>query len=446
MDKTNFDIIVIGAGPAGYSAAVRASQLGAKVLLIERSAAGGTCLNRGCIPTKFLWEGLHLASKIKKASGYGITAEFKEISFRALFDKKNRNVELLSKGVKQLLESYNVNIVEGSVAFTSEKTIEVTSESGTKSNYSCDKFIIAAGSSPSLLPGYTFDHFKVIDSTDALNLQSLPQTLLVVGGGAIGVEFASIFARLGSSVTLVEKMNQLLPGEDLEIAETVKTQLIKDGVKVTTGIASFDDIAKTSEKVLIAIGRKSNASLLNLEKSGIKFSPKGIETNQFFETSQKGIYAAGDVTGKSYLAYIAQAEGISAAENAMGITNTINYSVIPKVVFSNPPAASVGTAKLGADTVTGRFTFTANSRAFIESERRGSVKVTAEKATGKIIGGAVIGACAEELITIIALAVKQEMTLESLPREIFFHPSLSEAIHCACQDAQSKCVDLPKKI
>jgi len=450
MEKGNFDLIVVGSGPAGYSAAVRASQMGARVLLVERSAAGGTCLNWGCIPTKFLWEALHLEARIKKASNYGIIADLKAISFPDLTEKKNKTVELLSRGVKQLMESHAVTVIEGTAAFSATKAIDVISKNGVKTVYFCDKYILATGSSPTAFPGYAFDHDKIIDSTDALNLKEVPKTLLIIGGGAIGVEFASIFARLGSSVTLVEKEIQLLPGEDPELADAVKKSLQRDGVKVNTGApASFEDMAKNSDKLLIATGRRSNAALLNLEQTAVRYSNKGIEVNKFLETSQKGIYAAGDVTGNFYLAYTAQAEGVCAAENAMGTKIVLDHAVIPKVVFSNPPAASVGIANLNlkpGNIITGSFAFAASSRAFIESERRGWVKIIAEKVSGKIIGGMVLGTCAEELITVIAIAIKHRMTLHNMTRELFFHPSLSEAIHCACEDALAKCVDLPKKI
>ena len=446
--QTKYDLIVIGAGPAGYSAAVRASQLGAKVVIIDKSGLGGTCLNWGCIPTKFLWEAANLQSKIRKAPSYGITAEVKEFSFQALIQKKNKMVELLSKGVRQLLESYKVTVIEGNAVFTGPKTVQISQADGNIENFSADKIIIAAGSVPSAIPGYTVDHDKIIDSTDALNLTELPKTLLVVGGGAIGVEFASIYSALGTEVNLVEKENQLLPGEDKELSEEVKKSLSRQGIKVTTGISSFEDLAKNSEKVLIATGRKSNASSLALEKTGVKFSTKSIEVNEYLETSVAGIYSAGDVSGKAFLAYTAQAEGVCAAENAFGDKATLNYYAIPKAVFSTPPAASVGAVNSdgSADTIVGKYDFTANSRAFIEGERRGWVKVSADKRTGIITGGQIFGSGAEEIISVLALAVRNKLTLQSLSREIFFHPSLSEAVHCACEVALNQCVDLPKKI
>lgn len=447
MNEKTFDLIVIGAGPAGYSAAVRASQLGARVLLIEKTAFGGTCLNWGCVPTKFMWEAAHELARFKRASSYGITAGPAELSFPDLISKKDKAVELLTKGVKQLLAGYGVTMLEGAAVFSGPGTIEIVSGQGVGQTYTTPKIIIAAGSSPSGIPGYPIDHDKIIDSTDALNLKTLPQSLLVVGGGAIGVEFASIYAALGTQVNLVEKEAQLLPGEDAELAEEVKKSLVRQGVKVETAIASFDELAKNSEKLLIAAGRKSNAGALNPEKAGIKSGPKNLEINEYLETSTAGIYCAGDAGGRSLLAYTAQAEGVLAAENALGKKKAVERSVIPKAVFSNPPAASVGTINASGlpESVTGRFDLAANSRAFIEGERRGWVKICADKKTGIITGGQIIGAGAEELITAVSIAVKQKLTLQDLSREIFFHPSLSEAVHCACEDALGKCVDLPRK-
>jgi len=448
MNKTIFDLIVIGGGPAGYSSAVRASQLGAKVLLVDKDALGGTCLNRGCVPTKFLWEAQHLHSKIKRAPAYGITAEIKELSFPALMQKKNRAVGLLSKGIGLLLESYNVTVVEGTAVFSGTKTLSVSLKNGGSESYTAENIIIAAGSEPSVIPGYPFDHEKIIDSTDALNLKDLPRTLLVIGGGAIGVEFASIYSSLGAEVSLVEKEAQLLPGEDPEFAQEVRKNLERQGIKVVTGSSTFDEFLKENQIVLIATGRRTSSASLNLDITGVKHGPKNIRVNEYLETSQKGIYSAGDVTGAWLLAYTAQAEGVVAAENALGAKNRVDYSVIPKVVFSNPPAASVGimSFKIPEYAVSGRFPFTASSRAFIENERTGWVKIMAEKKTGLITGGQVIGARAEEIISGISIAVRKKLTLQDLSREIFFHPSLSETVHGACEDALGKCVDLPKKI
>jgi dihydrolipoamide dehydrogenase len=449
MSSANeFDLIVLGAGPAGYSAAVRAAQLGARVLIVEKAKAGGTCLNRGCIPTKFLWESLHLHNTIKRAAERGITAEIREHSYPALREKKNRAVDLLTKSLQRLVESYGITVMTGTAAFTGPNQIAVTAADGTTTEAKADKVIIATGSAPCPLPGLAIDHEKVIDSTDALDLPEVPKTLLVIGGGAIGIEMSSFFSGMGSEVTLMEKEPQLLPGEDAELSEELRKALVRQGVKVLAGTTDFGAYVPAAEKVLLVTGRRPVCETLNLEAASISYSKKGIAVNEYLETPQPGVFAAGDVNGNCCLAYTAQMEGITAAENAFGRREKAAYEAIPRVVFGQPPASSVGLKEAdvpGRDVVTGRFPFTANSRAFIAGERTGWVKVIADAPTGLILGGCIYGHGAEELITILSLALRQRMALQDLRRECFFHPSLSEAVYGACEDALQKCVDLPLK-
>jgi len=448
MTTKSYSLIVIGAGPAGYSAAIRAKQSGAQsVLLVEKERAGGTCLNRGCVPTKFLWEAVTLAKKIKNAQNYGIKTQASSIDFSELQSKRSKLIDMNGKGLGALLKSYAIELVEGSAKFVSANSIEITAVSGV-TTASAEKILIATGSLPKSIPGIEIDHNKFIDSTDILNLTEVPKTLLVIGGGAIGVEFSGIFSELGCEVTLVEKENQLLPLEDPELAEEVKKSLQKQGVAVFTGVGTLDEHIAKAQKVLVATGRKPNIETLNLESAGIKYSKKGIDTDSHFETSAKGVYAAGDVAGYGLYAYTAQAEGIIAASNAMGNKITSELPPIPRVVFSTPPAASVGAGenhRPAGNIVVGRFPFSANSMAAIEASRAGWVKIVANKENGRILAGSIFGADAHNLITIIALAIKQKATLADMSREMFFHPSLAEAVHGACEDALGKCVDLPGK-
>ncbi|MBN1824017.1 MAG: dihydrolipoyl dehydrogenase [Endomicrobiales bacterium] len=443
-----FDIIVIGAGPAGYSAAVRAAQLGSSVLLVERASPGGTCLNIGCVPTKFLWEATQLPLRLKKASWFGIEPEDKSLDSRLIFQKKTKNTELLAKSLQNLISGYNIELAFGNCAFLHEKLIEISMSDGTKKQVTADKVIIAAGSSPKSIPGMEIDHIKVIDSTDALLHSDVPGKMLVIGGGAIGIELGLIYSRLGSEITIVEKEPQILPNEDTEIAQELKKILTRQGLHINTGIDGIEPYAEGQDRILVAVGRKANISGLNLGAAKITYTTTGISVNEYLETTTPGIFAAGDVTGKWFLAYTAQAEGITAAENALGQKNTINYDFVPRVVFTDPPCASVGIPdnKLAEGSfVTGRFPFTANSRAFIEGERAGFVKITAEKSTGKILAGHIIGPHAEDMISILCVAMKAGLKIHDISREIFFHPSLAEALHCACEDVAGKCVDLPKK-
>lgn len=437
----NANIIVVGGGPSGYSAAIRAAQLGAKVILIEKDVLGGTCLNRGCIPTKFFWEILHKKNKTKNIESQ---------DFFSIQLKKNKAVDVLSKGVKRLIESYSISIVEGTAKFLNYSELEVDSKSGNKICFKGEKFVIAAGSKPRNMTSFIIDHNKFINSDDALNLTQIPKSLLVIGGGAIGVEMAVIFSGFGCDVKLVEKEAQILPGESEGLACEVKKALERMGIHVETGVNVFSDLVLSFEKVLIATGRENNMAALDLDSAGIKYNKKGIFVNQYLETNVENIYAAGDITANSqYLAYTAQCEGIIAAENAMGQKNIVDNSIVPKVVFSMPQAASVGLKDKDIDIEkmsVGRFPFAANSRAFIEGERAGWVKVIADKASGVLLGGQIIGQGAEELIALLSLSIRHKLKIHDLKRELFFHPSLSETIYSAVENAAGKCVELPMAV
>jgi dihydrolipoamide dehydrogenase len=444
----HFQIAVIGAGPAGYSAAIRASQLGASVVLIENGPVGGTCLNRGCIPTKFFWTALHLEKKIKRAADYGLAVELKDKNMLQMHQKKDKTLDLLGKSLRRLIDSYKVTILQGNAGFINSTTIAVTDAAGNCTSVEADKIIIAAGSRPKSIPGITIDHQKYIDSNDALAMTEAPRTLLVIGGGAIGIEMAFLFAGFGSEVHLIEREAQLLPGEDTELAEEIKKLLVRQGVRVTTGVTDSTELIASSEKVLVAIGRQPNSDTLGLENTAIQYNNKGILTDDYMQTSVSNIYAAGDVAGKCYLAYTAQYEGIVAAENAMGQKNIPNCSNIPRVVFSNPPAAAVGKKESdfpNDSLLIGRCPISALARASIEGERTGWVKIISDKQTGRILGGSVISPSADELISIIALAVKHSLTLHDLSRDLFFHPSLTEAVYAAVEDANKTSTDLPPR-
>lgn len=441
MENTkSCDILVLGGGPAGYSAAIRAAELGASVILVEKDTVGGTCLNCGCIPTKFLWEALYLKDKLRKFTNYGIEIEYKNFHFASVQKQKAKTVELLVKGIVKLLENHSIETLQGKAEFLGKNSIKVALQNGKQINVSAKKTIIATGSRPKILKGLEFDHNKIIDSSDALNLRDIPKSILIIGGGAIGVEMATIFSGLGSNVTVIEKENQLLPGEDKELSEEVKKILQRNGVNVLVGTGFHENMLNESEKILIVTGRQPNVEL-GLEKAGINYSEKGISVNEYLQASNDQVYCAGDATGISYLAYVSEAQGIAAAENAMGKQNILDLSSIPRVVFSMPPFASAGIKEsdLSADRIsTGKFNLSANSRAFIEGERTGFVKIISDKISGKILGGHIIGARADELIAILSLAIRKGLSVKDFSRELFFHPSISEAIYEACRDTLKK--------
>lgn len=423
-----FNLVVIGAGPAGYSAAIRAAQLGAKTALIEQSHPGGTCLNCGCIPTKTLW---HAMGK----------------PYAEAVVKKARTIDAQRKGLTALIKSYPVELIAGTAAFESSTSLRVTAPDQTTRSIRFSKCIIATGSHPRPLPGVPFDHEHVIDSSDALNLTAVPKTMMILGGGVIGVEMATIFASFGTQVHLCERESGILPGEDPHIIAEVSRSLARLGVKADVCYLADQKEFHSYEKVLVAIGRAAQCDTLGLDKADVVCDHRGITVNEFLETSTTGIYAAGDVTGRWQLAYTAQSDGCIAAENALrGTRRSAVYTGVPRVIFSKPVCAAAGINECQADPATmrvGTFPLTANAMAFIEGERAGWVKIIADAQSGTILGGALAGKNAEELIFALSVAVRHSLTGADLGRELFFHPSLSESIHQAVEQGNGSCVDLP---
>ncbi|MGA2091620.1 MAG: NAD(P)/FAD-dependent oxidoreductase [Endomicrobiales bacterium] len=424
----NYDVVVIGAGPAGYSAAIRAAQLGARVALIENDQPGGTCLNTGCVPTKTLWHAMNS-------------------QYADAIAQKTKTVETLRKGLSQLIQSYPIDFISGSASFVSAETVLVTSSSLDARPVRFTKCIIATGSRPKPLRDTPFDHHHIIDSTDALKLAVPPATMLIIGGGVIGVELATIFARFGTQVHLCERESSLLPGEDPLIVNEVTKSLSRLGVKTSVSYIAEPLVYKDYEKVLIAVGRIPNNEDLNLTAANVVYDNRGITVNEFLETSAATILAAGDVTGRWQLAYTAQSDGCIAAENALsGSRKSATYLDVPRVIFSKPVCAVVGRKLSPVDTEkfrVGTYPFAASAMAFIEHERAGWVKIMCDKSSSIVLGGIIIGKSAEDLISLISLAVRHKLTINDLQRELFFHPSLSESVHLAAQNAAGTCVDLP---
>lgn len=445
-------VAIIGGGPGGYVAAIRAAQLGANVTLIEKESLGGTCLNVGCIPTKVLLHTTELYEEILNGAAYGIKVDgIISIDWSSLQNRKEEVVSHLVKGVEGLLRLNNVEVIEGKASFVDKSTINVEKSDGSTVELKADSYIIATGSESMIPPIPGVDLNGVLTSTEALSLEDIPKEMVIVGGGVIGTEFASLFNSLGTKVTLVEMLPNILPPIDREISEIVKMRLEEDGIDIYTSsqvmaIEEEDNrlrvFVKTEngekelmgDKVLISVGRKAVVDGLNLENIGINIGRKGISVNDKMETNISGIYAIGDVTGVNMLAHVASEQGIVAAENIMGLNRKLDYKVIPACVYTKPEIASVGLTEeeaknRGIDYNTGIFTLSNNSKAVIMNEFDGTlIKIISNKKYDEVLGIHIYGPRATDLIGEGAIALTLEATLDEFITTIHPHPTVSEAV------------------
>lgn len=421
MEK--YDIAVIGAGPAGYNCAINFAKQGKKVVIIEKDNLGGTCLNRGCIPTKFLWQAASVKQTISKSYEYGLKSSLEPVNFQEIINKKNRLVENLVKGVSRLLTANKVDVVKGTASFKNKNELNVKTETEEISIFA-DKIIIATGSETKSIPTVEYDHQKYIDSTDALNLTEVPKSMLVIGAGAIGIELSSIFASFGCKVTLREICPQILPSEDSDLAQELSKVLARQGIKVEVSCTDTLKDKDSFEKILIVAGRKSNADELKPENIGLNLDNRKFVSTQNYATNVDNIFAIGDITAKGFLAYTAEQDAINVAENLQ------SKNPVPKVVFSFPPVASVKAVDYDnyKDVVFGKSTFISNARAQIEGQRTGWIKVAIDNVSKKVIGVWIIGVNADELIESATMIIKSNMKVTDLSKDMFFHPGLSELI------------------
>jgi len=460
------DVVIVGGGSAGYVAAIRASQLGGKVILIEKDALGGTCLNRGCIPTKALLHSVEILELLRGGKEYGVSVGELSIDFTKMMSRKDAVVNTLVTGVQYLMRSNAIEVIKGAGKVISPTEVEV--DSGQQEAVRAARIVLTPGSVPSVVPIPGVDGSGVITSDDALQLSEIPQSLLVIGGGAIGVEFATIFAKLGTRVTIVEMLPQIIPTEDQELSISLRRVLERDGIKIFTSaqVSRIEDDPEgdklisvvtgegeqklTAELVLVAVGRKSNIEGLGLERVGIKTERGSIAVNDRMETNIPGIYAAGDAIGGILLAHVASAEGEVAVENALGKDSVIDYKVVPRCIYTMPEVAAVGLTESqareeGLNLKVGKFPFTANPRAVILGQPGGFVKVLSDAKSGEIFGIHIFGPQATELISEATLAMKMEATVSEISSTIHAHPTLSEAIRETALDAEGMVVHMPRK-
>jgi len=443
-------LTIIGGGPAGYVAAIVAAQRGKKVTLIEEKEMGGTCLNEGCIPTKALLESSEVYQKVMNAKNFGVdlSTDHVKINWDRVQNYKNTTIKKLTQGVHYLMKKNKIKILKGRASFLTENRIVVNSEDKLE-EIDVQEVIIATGSEPVSLPFAPFDQNWVIDSRQAMSLTTIPSSLLIIGGGVIGCEFASIYSRMGTKVTIVEMVEQLLPSEDADIVLDLQKELEKNGVAVYTSSSLKQLNSEKKEAiiendqgihnihadyVIVSIGRKPRIDGLNLEQIGVIASNKGIEVNNHMQTNIPHIYACGDVIGGIQLAHVAFHEGTVAALHACGEDMMVNYRAVPRCIYTFPEVASVGMTEKQArmeygDIRIGEFSFTGNGKAIIMKEQIGKVKVIVEPRFNEIIGVSIVGPNATELIGQAAVMLHNESTIDIMEDFIAPHPTLSESIH-----------------
>ncbi|OPD19735.1 dihydrolipoamide dehydrogenase [Clostridium botulinum] len=461
-------LVVIGGGPGGYVAAIRGAQLGAEVTLIEKEKLGGTCLNIGCIPTKVLLHSSELLNEIKEARTLGIEVNNEvKINWTQLQNRKNTVVNTLVSGVSSLLEHNKVKVINGTAAFEGKSSIKVTKDQGESENIQFDNVIISSGSVPFIPPIEGRELEGVIDSTGVLSLDSIPKSMVIIGGGVIGIEFANIFNSLGCKVTVIEMLPYILPPVDREISEILKEKLKKDGIDIYNNCkvtkiennnenlnVSFeednDKLNIEAQKVLIAVGRRANISNLNLESTGVYIEKGCIWVNDNMETNIKGIYAIGDCTGKNMLAHVASDQGIIAVENIMGKNKKMDYKTVPACVYTKPELASVGLTEeqakqKGVDYKIGKFPLIYNGKSLIMNDTEGFIKIIADKKYEEILGVHILGPRATDLITEAALALRLEATLEEIITTVHAHPTIGEAMKEAALAVNKEAIHMVNK-
>jgi len=424
-----YDLAVIGAGWAGFNAALKAKEAGLKVCLIEASDVGGTCLNRGCIPTKTLIQSARVFNLTKKSLNFGIELQgAARVNFSKIQERKDKIIAQLRSGMQFLLKG--IDFVNADAYFESNHQIKA----GDK--FITAKFILlASGSKPLEIGNLKFDGKKILSSDDILNLKELPGSLLIIGGGVIGCEFANLFSAFGTQVTIAEKMPQLIPGLDIDAAKKLETTFKKRGVKILLNIdatsINFNDYAL----VLLCVGRKANVDNLGLDKIGVKLEKGKIVTDEYLKTSQDNIYAAGDSTGKLMLAHFAAYQGITAAHNIAfrDKPKKADSFGVPSCIFTDPEVAFVGLSESeakakGIDIKINKFDFMASGMARIIDETEGFIKIISDNKTGIVLGACIIGPKATELISVLTLAVSNRLKISQIQETIFAHPTVSESI------------------
>lgn len=463
----HFDIAVLGGGPGGYVAAIRASQLGFKTVVIDKDNLGGVCLNWGCIPTKSLLKNAEHYDNLKNnLDEFGLKVEGLSFDFNKIIKRSRGIAERISKNVELLIKKNKIERIKGFGKLVSNNKIEVSFENGSKEEITAENIIVATGARPRFLPNIPVDRKSIITSSEAMTLEKLPKSLIVVGAGAIGVEFAYFYSVLGTKVTIIEMLDQILPIEDKEVSETLVKSFKKRGIEIFTGTKVVkaeiekEDVKVTidkngeikelrAEKVLNAIGVVGNIENIGLEELGVETYKNSIVVDrENFSTNVKGIYAIGDVIGAPWLAHVASSEGIACVEKIKGLDTTkVDYESIPGCTYCQPQVASIGLTEQkakekGYDIKIGKFPFMASGKAFAIGERDGFVKLIFDAKYGELLGAHIIGSEATEMIAELGLAKALEATPETIIKTMHAHPTLSESIMEAAANALGESIHI----
>jgi dihydrolipoamide dehydrogenase len=461
----NYDVVVIGSGPGGYVAAIRASQLGLKTAIVERESLGGICLNWGCIPTKALLKSAQVFEYIKHSADYGITVKESSHDFGVVVKRSRGVAEGMSKGIAFLMKKNKIDVIMGTGKLASANKVEVTDAAGAKKTYDAKHIILATGARSRELPNIKIDGKKIIGYRDAMVLPSQPKSMIVMGSGAIGCEFAYFYSTMGTKVTIVEFLPNILPVEDEEVSKEVAKSFKKAGIEIMTdaSVESVDTkgagckvkvktktgvVEMEADVVLSAVGVQTNLENLGLESVGVKTDKGKVLVDDFYATNIKGVYAIGDIVKGQALAHVASAEGIICVEQIAGHhPEPLNYNNIPGCTYSSPEVASVGytekaAKEAGYEIKVGKFPFSASGKASASGAKEGFVKLIFDAKYGEFLGAHMVGANVTEMIAEVVVARKLETTGMEIIKSVHPHPTMSEAIMEAAAQAYGECIHL----
>lgn len=465
MTEKNYDIVFLGAGPGGYVAAIRAAQLGLNVAIVEKDKVGGTCLQRGCIPSKSLLRSAELYRNAKESEEFGVVIDNVQLNFPKVQERKSKVVDQLTKGIEFLFKKNKISLYNGYGRIVNNTTVEVDSENGEKETITAKNIIIATGSRPKALPGVTIDEKIIMTSDGALQMEELPQSIIIIGGGVIGMEWASLLNDFGVDVTVVEFLPRILPLEDEEISKDMtramkkrkvklhtETKVVLDSIKIVDGHVELEaqkgdkTIQLQADKVLVSVGRESVINNIGLESINVEVERGFVKVNEYYQTNVPNVYAIGDINGGLQLAHVASHEGIIAVEHIAGKNpKPLDYTTVSKCTFTHPEVASVGLTEAeakeqGYEIKIGKFQFRGIGKALVHGEVDGFIKLIADEKNGKLLGAHMIGPHVTDMISEAGLAKVLEATSWDIAHTVHPHPTLSEAIMEAALDVEDEAI------